>query len=118
MSAHVTTADLEFLSNLIEAGKMRPQIDRRYPFTEIPQQSLTWNKATPEGRSSWARREERPGDSDDPGCRVRNISRGGQPSEGVTVATKTAKITNPTVGRRPGHHQQPLTPATRRCETG
>jgi NADPH:quinone reductase-like Zn-dependent oxidoreductase len=36
VSAHVTTTDLEFLSNLIEAGKVRPQVDRRYPFTEIP----------------------------------------------------------------------------------
>ena len=36
VSAHVTTTDLEFLANLIEAGKVRPQIDRRYPFTEIP----------------------------------------------------------------------------------
>ena len=36
VSAHVATEDLEFLSNLIEAGNMRPQIDRRYPFAEIP----------------------------------------------------------------------------------
>jgi NADPH:quinone reductase-like Zn-dependent oxidoreductase len=36
VSAHVATKDLEFLSNLIEAGKVRPQIDRRYPFAEIP----------------------------------------------------------------------------------
>ena len=36
VSAHVATADLEFLSDLIEAGKVRPYIDRRYPFTEIP----------------------------------------------------------------------------------
>jgi NADPH:quinone reductase-like Zn-dependent oxidoreductase len=36
VSAHVTTADLEFLANLIEAGKVRPQIDRRYRFAEIP----------------------------------------------------------------------------------
>jgi NADPH:quinone reductase-like Zn-dependent oxidoreductase len=36
VSAHLTAADLEFLSNLIEAGKVRPQIDRRYPFAEIP----------------------------------------------------------------------------------
>jgi NADPH:quinone reductase-like Zn-dependent oxidoreductase len=36
VSAHVATADLEFLSELIEAGKVRPCIDRRYPFTEIP----------------------------------------------------------------------------------
>jgi NADPH:quinone reductase-like Zn-dependent oxidoreductase len=37
VSAHVATADLEFLANLIEAGKVRPHIDRRYPFTEIPE---------------------------------------------------------------------------------
>jgi NADPH:quinone reductase-like Zn-dependent oxidoreductase len=36
VSAHVTTTDLEFLANLIEAGEVRPQIDRRYPFAEIP----------------------------------------------------------------------------------
>ncbi len=36
VSAHVATADLEFLSDLIETGKVRPHIDRRYPFTEIP----------------------------------------------------------------------------------
>ena len=36
VSAHVATTDLEFLSKLIEAGKVRPQIDRRYPFAEIP----------------------------------------------------------------------------------
>jgi NADPH:quinone reductase-like Zn-dependent oxidoreductase len=36
VQAHVTTKDLEFLSELIDAGKVRPQIDRRYPFAEIP----------------------------------------------------------------------------------
>jgi NADPH:quinone reductase-like Zn-dependent oxidoreductase len=36
VQAHVTTNDLEFLSELIESGKIRPQIDRRYPFAEIP----------------------------------------------------------------------------------
>jgi NADPH:quinone reductase-like Zn-dependent oxidoreductase len=36
VSAHVATEDLEFLSKLIEAGNVRPQIDRRYPFIEIP----------------------------------------------------------------------------------
>jgi len=36
VSAHVTTEDLELLSDLIESDKVRPQIDRRYPFPEIP----------------------------------------------------------------------------------
>ena len=36
VSADVATRDLELLSELIEAGKVRPEIDRRYPFTEIP----------------------------------------------------------------------------------
>jgi NADPH:quinone reductase-like Zn-dependent oxidoreductase len=36
VQAHVTTEDLELLSELIAAGKVRPQIDRRYPFAEIP----------------------------------------------------------------------------------
>jgi NADPH:quinone reductase-like Zn-dependent oxidoreductase len=37
VAAHVTADDLEFLSELVEAGKVRPQIDRRYPFAEIPE---------------------------------------------------------------------------------
>jgi NADPH:quinone reductase-like Zn-dependent oxidoreductase len=36
VEAHVNTQDLELLSQLIEAGEVRPQIDRLYPFTEIP----------------------------------------------------------------------------------
>jgi NADPH:quinone reductase-like Zn-dependent oxidoreductase len=36
VQAHVTAKDLEILSELIEAGKVRPHIDRRYPFAEIP----------------------------------------------------------------------------------
>jgi NADPH:quinone reductase-like Zn-dependent oxidoreductase len=36
VEAHVSTKDLELLSQLIEAGSVRPQIDRRYPFAEIP----------------------------------------------------------------------------------
>jgi NADPH:quinone reductase-like Zn-dependent oxidoreductase len=36
VSAEVTAKDLEQLSELIEAGKVRPVIDRRYPFAEIP----------------------------------------------------------------------------------
>jgi NADPH:quinone reductase-like Zn-dependent oxidoreductase len=36
VSAAVTTMDLELLAELIEAGKVRPVIDRRYPFAEIP----------------------------------------------------------------------------------
>jgi NADPH:quinone reductase-like Zn-dependent oxidoreductase len=37
VQAHVTTRDLEMLSELIEAGQLRPQIDRRYRFADIPQ---------------------------------------------------------------------------------
>jgi NADPH:quinone reductase-like Zn-dependent oxidoreductase len=36
VQAHVTAKDLERLSALIEAGKIRPQIDRRYAFAELP----------------------------------------------------------------------------------
>jgi NADPH:quinone reductase-like Zn-dependent oxidoreductase len=36
VQAHVATKDLNVLSELIEAGKVRPEIDRRYPFAEIP----------------------------------------------------------------------------------
>jgi NADPH:quinone reductase-like Zn-dependent oxidoreductase len=36
VQAHVTTRDLELLSELIAAGKLRPRIDRRYSFAEIP----------------------------------------------------------------------------------
>lgn len=36
VSARIATEDLELLSELIEAGRVRPQIDRRYPFAEIP----------------------------------------------------------------------------------
>jgi NADPH:quinone reductase-like Zn-dependent oxidoreductase len=36
VQAHVTSDDLAFLSELIDGGKVRPQIDRRYSFEEIP----------------------------------------------------------------------------------
>jgi NADPH:quinone reductase-like Zn-dependent oxidoreductase len=36
VQAHVTAKDLEALSELIAAGKVRPQIDRRYRFAELP----------------------------------------------------------------------------------
>jgi NADPH:quinone reductase-like Zn-dependent oxidoreductase len=36
VQAHVTAKDLELLSELIEAGHVRPQIDRRYRFAELP----------------------------------------------------------------------------------
>jgi NADPH:quinone reductase-like Zn-dependent oxidoreductase len=36
VQAHVTTKELELLSELIEAGKLRPRIDRRYRFAELP----------------------------------------------------------------------------------
>ena len=34
--AHASAKDLELLSELIEAEKVRPQIDRRYPFDQLP----------------------------------------------------------------------------------
>jgi NADPH:quinone reductase-like Zn-dependent oxidoreductase len=37
VSAHVTSEDLEVLSRLILAGKVRPQIDRHYKFADIPE---------------------------------------------------------------------------------
>jgi NADPH:quinone reductase-like Zn-dependent oxidoreductase len=36
VQAKVIAEDLKLLSELIEADKVRPQIDRRYPFAEIP----------------------------------------------------------------------------------
>jgi NADPH:quinone reductase-like Zn-dependent oxidoreductase len=36
VQAHVTTRDLELLSELIQSGTVRPRIDRRYRFAEIP----------------------------------------------------------------------------------
>ena len=36
VSAHVTSDDLAFLSELIDGNKVRPLIDRRYSFEEIP----------------------------------------------------------------------------------
>ena len=36
VQAHVTAKDLQLLSELIAAGKVRPRIDRRYRFAEIP----------------------------------------------------------------------------------
>jgi NADPH:quinone reductase-like Zn-dependent oxidoreductase len=36
VTVHVTAEDLDLLSELIVAGKLRPEIDRRYTFAEIP----------------------------------------------------------------------------------
>ena len=36
VQAHVTAKDLELLSELIAADKVRPQIDRRYGFADVP----------------------------------------------------------------------------------
>jgi NADPH:quinone reductase-like Zn-dependent oxidoreductase len=36
VQAHVTATDLERLTELIEAGELRPRIDRRYQFADLP----------------------------------------------------------------------------------
>jgi NADPH:quinone reductase-like Zn-dependent oxidoreductase len=36
VQAHVTAEDLELLTKRIEAGTVRPRIDRHYPFAELP----------------------------------------------------------------------------------
>ena len=36
VQAHVTATDLELLTELIEAAKVRPRIDRRYRFADLP----------------------------------------------------------------------------------
>ena len=36
VQAHVTAKDLEQLSELLAAGTVRPQIDRRYRFADLP----------------------------------------------------------------------------------
>jgi NADPH:quinone reductase-like Zn-dependent oxidoreductase len=36
VEAHVTATDLELLSGLVAAGKLRPRIDRRYRFADLP----------------------------------------------------------------------------------
>ena len=36
VSAHVATTDLDFVSNLIQTGTVRPHIDQRYRFADIP----------------------------------------------------------------------------------
>jgi NADPH:quinone reductase-like Zn-dependent oxidoreductase len=36
VQAHVSSEDLELLSELIAAGKLRPRIDRRYGFADVP----------------------------------------------------------------------------------
>lgn len=36
MSVHTSAGDLALLRELIEAGRLRPAIDRRYPFSQLP----------------------------------------------------------------------------------
>jgi hypothetical protein len=53
VQAHVTAKDLELLSELIEAGKVRRRSTGAIRLPRSPQRSPTWNKATPGPRWSW-----------------------------------------------------------------
>jgi NADPH:quinone reductase-like Zn-dependent oxidoreductase len=50
VAAKVTPEDLEILTGLIEAGKVRPQIDRRYPFAELPAAIAYLEQGHPSGK--------------------------------------------------------------------
>ncbi|MCW5714673.1 MAG: NAD(P)-dependent alcohol dehydrogenase [Bauldia sp.] len=50
VQAHATVADFEFLTTLIEAGKVRPAIDRSYPFTELPEAIAYLEKGRARGK--------------------------------------------------------------------
>jgi hypothetical protein len=60
VSANVATEDLELLSELIEADKVRPQIDRRYPFAEIPAAIAYLEQGRARGKVSWGWHEGLP----------------------------------------------------------
>ena len=50
VAAKVTPEDLDILRGLIEAGKVRPQIDRRYPFAELPAAIAYLEQGHPSGK--------------------------------------------------------------------
>ena len=52
MNANVNDKDLEFMKDVIEAGKVVPVIDRCYPLVEIPEAFRYLGKNMPEARSS------------------------------------------------------------------
>jgi len=49
--AHANTADLNTLGDLIEAGKLRPVIDRTYPLGETPQAIANWARGHARGKA-------------------------------------------------------------------
>jgi NADPH:quinone reductase-like Zn-dependent oxidoreductase len=59
-SAHITTTDLEFLSELIEAGKVRPKSTGVIRSPKSCSNRLPRTRPYQKGRSSWARREDLP----------------------------------------------------------
>ena len=48
--ANINQKDLVFIKELIEAGKVKPVIDRRYPLSETAEASGILEKGTPEGK--------------------------------------------------------------------
>jgi len=46
----VTREDLQTLKDLIEAGKVRPIIDRTYPLSEVPDAIRAWERGHARGK--------------------------------------------------------------------
>ena len=92
-------------------AKCAPTLTGAIRSPKSPQQSPTWNKATPQGRSSWARREElpsvrplaRPAASSKPPAPGRHR----HPSHGSVSRTPAGTSNNSNEGKVPPADRQP-----------
>lgn len=50
LMASVRKEDLQTLKELIEAGKVRPVIDRTYPLSEVPEAIRSWERGHARGK--------------------------------------------------------------------